>query len=79
VRTMVWGSNIGLWLDLGFRITGGSCGDLIFAGEPVKDRSAVDLVVGEIDRVWWLGVGLAGFQKSAAYAEQRVMPLVRTR
>lgn len=58
----LWGSNIGVWLDLVFRVTGGSCSDPILAGEPVKDRSAVDLVVGEIDRVWWLGVGLGRYE-----------------
>jgi hypothetical protein len=36
----------------------GSCGDLILAGEPVEDRSAADLMVGEVDHLWRLGFGL---------------------
>jgi hypothetical protein len=30
----------------------------ILAGEPVEDRSAADLVVGEVDQVWGMGLGL---------------------
>ena len=36
-----------------------SCCDLILAGEPVEDRSAADLVVGEVGRWWGLGIGLS--------------------
>jgi hypothetical protein len=36
----------------------GSCCELIFAGEPVEDGSAADLVVGEVDRLWGMGLGL---------------------
>lgn len=36
----------------------GSCGDLILAGEPAKDRSAADLMVGEVDHLWRLSFGL---------------------
>ena len=35
-----------------------SCCDLILAGEPIEDRSAANLVVGQVDHVWWLGLGL---------------------
>lgn len=49
----------GLWLDLG--VLGGpvaSCCELMFAGEPVEDGSAADLVVGEVDRLWGMGLSL---------------------
>jgi hypothetical protein len=32
----------------------GSCGDLVFTGEPAKDGSAANLMVGEVDRLWGL-------------------------
>jgi hypothetical protein len=35
-----------------------SNGELVLAGEPAKDRSAADLVVGEIDHAWGMGLGL---------------------
>ena len=31
---------------------------MIFAGEPVEDGPAADLVVGEVDRLWGMGFGL---------------------
>ena len=31
---------------------------MIFAGEPVEDGSSADLVVGEVDRLWGMGLGL---------------------
>ena len=40
----------------GFRF--GSCCDLILAGEPVEDRSAVQLVAGQVDHAWGTGFGL---------------------
>ena len=40
----------------GFRVR--SCCDLILAGEPVEDRSAANLIVGQVDHWWWLGLGL---------------------
>jgi hypothetical protein len=30
----------------------------MFAGEPVEDGSAADLVVGEVDRLWGMGLSL---------------------
>jgi hypothetical protein len=36
-----------------------SCCDLILTGEPAEDRSAANLVVGQVDHVWWLGLGLS--------------------
>ncbi len=41
-----------------FLVPGWSCRDLILAGEPVEDRSAVNPVVDEVDHVWGLGLGL---------------------
>ena len=44
--------------DLRFRVPGWSCYELILAGEPAEDRSAADLVVGEVDHIRRLGLGL---------------------
>jgi hypothetical protein len=35
-----------------------SCGEVILAGKPVKDRSVAHLVVGEVDHGWGRGFGL---------------------
>ena len=37
---------------------GGPCCNLILAGEPAEDGSAVDLMVGQVDHWWGLGFGL---------------------
>jgi hypothetical protein len=59
-RTLPVGAEYrGLWLDLG--VLGwpfASCCELIFAGEPGEDGSAADLVVGEVDRLWGMGLSL---------------------
>jgi hypothetical protein len=43
---------------VGLGTRGGSCCNLIPTGEPVEDRSAVDLMVGQVDRWWGLVFGL---------------------
>ena len=56
----LWGSNIG-FSGLTSRFTGArvrSCCDVVLAGKSVKDRSAVNLVIGQVDPVWGLGIGL---------------------
>ena len=35
-----------------------SCCDLVLAGKSVEDRSAANLVPGQVDHVWGLGLGL---------------------
>jgi hypothetical protein len=48
-------------LSLTSRFTGvcvRSCCDLVLAGKSVEDRFAVNLVIGQVDRVWGLGLGL---------------------
>ena len=47
-----------LGLTCGLRVSVRSCTDLVLAGEPVENRSATNLVVGEVDRFWGLGFGL---------------------
>jgi hypothetical protein len=44
-------------LSCGFSGVVRSCCELVLAGEPVEDRPAEDLVVGEVDHVWRLGFG----------------------
>ena len=35
------------------------CGDLVLVRESAEDLFSVDLVLGEIDRLWWLSVGMS--------------------
>ena len=59
-RSILWGSNIGSW-GLTCRFTGAcvrSCCDLVLAGKSVEDRSAANLVTGQVDHVWGSGLGL---------------------
>jgi hypothetical protein len=44
------------WVFSGARFR--SCCDLILAGKSVEDGSAANLVVGEVDHWWGLGLGL---------------------
>jgi hypothetical protein len=51
----LWGSNTGWW---GWPVGSGlvrSCCDLVLADESTQDRSAANLVIGEVDHWWWLG------------------------
>jgi hypothetical protein len=55
----LWGPNIGFGLDQ--QVTGArvrSCCDVVLAGKSVEDGSAVNLVIGQVDHVWRLGLGL---------------------
>jgi hypothetical protein len=55
----LWGSNIGFGLDQQvYGCSCRSCCDVVLAGKSVKDRSAVNLVIGQVDPVWGLGIGL---------------------
>src|SRR2546423_4569039 len=42
---------VGLWVSGLVR----SCCDLVLADEVTQDRSAANLVIGEVDHWWWLG------------------------
>jgi hypothetical protein len=42
---------VGLWVSGLVR----SCCDLVLADESTQDRSAANLVIGEVDHWWWLG------------------------
>ena len=48
---------------LGNTIRGGACGqsgsDVVLVGESAENLSAVDPVLGEVDRLWWLSLGLS--------------------
>jgi hypothetical protein len=59
VGQIVWGSNIGFEASpAGYGDSVRSNRELVIAGEPVKDRSAANLVVGEIGHPWGVGLGL---------------------
>jgi hypothetical protein len=47
-----------LGLTWGFTGLVRSCCDRVLGGEPVEDRSAAHVVVGEVDHWWGLGFGL---------------------
>src|ERR1017187_37434 len=36
-----------------------SCGDLVRVRESAEDLFSADLVLGQVDRLWWLSVGLS--------------------
>jgi hypothetical protein len=44
--------------------------DVVLVGEPAENLSAVDPVLGEIDRLWWLSLGLSWCE----LAERAVRP-----
>ena len=50
-------------MRLGNTIRGGACGqsgsDVVLVGESAENLSAVDPVLGEVDRLWWLSLGLS--------------------
>jgi hypothetical protein len=48
----------------------GHVGDLILAGEPIEDRSVANLVIDEVDHVWWLGSAWAGASCARARVSQ---------
>jgi hypothetical protein len=59
LRATLWGPNIGFWVrPAGYGCSCRSCGDLVLAGKSVEDRSAVNLVTGQVDHVWRFGLGL---------------------
>jgi hypothetical protein len=54
------GSNTRLCDDLRHVAAWGlSCGALVLVRESAEDLSSADLVLGEVDRLWWLIVGLS--------------------
>ena len=47
-----------------------SCGDLVLVDESAEDLFPADLVLGEVDRLWWPGLSLSGCE----LAERAVRP-----
>jgi hypothetical protein len=60
-------------------VPGWSCRDLILAGEPIKDRSAVNLAVDEVDHVRGLGLGLGRCELRERSVWPRLVEMMQVR
>jgi hypothetical protein len=50
-------------LSCGFLVL--SAGDVVLVDESAEDRCAVEVVLGEVDGVWWSGLGWGALTQGA--------------